>query len=71
MRFLTVLITAISIAGCSVTPRQACQDWIEKGEIRSSLERCVSCASKRKAGDIHSVRRCAFQGDLGDIRDEL
>ncbi len=56
------------LASCSVSPKKACQEWVDSQELHSSYEQCVSCAKLHGTKDLHAVRSCTFRRDIADIK---
>ena len=52
-----------------MSKKRACETWLESGEVASSYEHCIQCASAYGTRDVRSVRDCAFKKEVGQVRD--
>lgn len=66
-KLLMVLSTAL-LSGCYTTPKQACRQWVDSQEIRSSYERCEACVKSVGSKDLHAVRSCTFKRDVESLQ---
>lgn len=68
MKKILCLVLVSALAACSVSPKNACQEWVDSQELHSSYEQCVSCAKLHGTKDIHAVRSCTFRRDIEAIK---
>jgi hypothetical protein len=68
MKTVLSLILFVTLAGCSVSAKDACQKWLDSNQIYTSYDRCLSCAKTYGTKDLHSVRSCTFKRDIEEVR---
>ncbi|MFN4895509.1 MAG: hypothetical protein ACK5GN_05295 [Pseudomonadota bacterium] len=69
MRIALIIFLIVSSSGCFTSKKQACETWLQSGEVASSYEHCIQCAQAYGTRDVRTVRECAFKKEVSHVRD--